>query len=221
MRVALVPTSEVQMLGVPLGSDEFVSRMVESKLLVTSLKVMAKLKEFDDPQAAMYLLRLSYGIVRANHFMRTTPLSQWKDVAVKFDACVRDTAAEILGTNLPGESYVQACVSTKIGGLGIRRLRAGTSPRVRRTRSGMCPRPALLYLCHSMLRLPRSMPPRGRALFLAPLLATLNAFVVWMWSTPTLGSPRCLLALMGKTLCCRPCLSYGCPPLARSACRPW
>jgi hypothetical protein len=121
-RVALVPTSEVQMLGVPLGSDEFVSRMVESKLLVTSLKVMAKLKEFDDPQAAMYLLRLSYGIVRANHFMRTTPLSQWKDVAVKFDACVRDTAAEILGTNLPGESYVQACVSTKIGGLGIRRV---------------------------------------------------------------------------------------------------
>ena len=29
---------------------------------------------------------------------------------------------QILGTNFPGESYIQACVSTKIGGLGIRRV---------------------------------------------------------------------------------------------------
>ena len=121
-QVALVPTSEVQMLGVPLGSAEFVSNFVSGKLLTNSTKVMAKLAEFDDPQAAMYLLRLSYGIVRANHFMRTTPLPQWEAVAAKFDVCVRDTVAQILGTTFPGDSYVQACVSTKIGGLGIRRV---------------------------------------------------------------------------------------------------
>ena len=67
-----------QMLGVPLGSDAFVCKLVEGKLLATSTKVMAKLADFDDPQAAMYLLRLSYGIVRANHFMRTTSLPQWE-----------------------------------------------------------------------------------------------------------------------------------------------
>ena len=66
------------MLGVPLGSDAFVCKLVEGKLLATSSKVMAKLADFDDPQAAMYLLRLSYGIVRANHFMRTTSLPQWE-----------------------------------------------------------------------------------------------------------------------------------------------
>jgi len=97
------------MLGVPLGSSDFVSNMF-------------KLVEFDDSQAAMYLLRLSYGIVRANHFMRTTPLSQWADVANKFDLCIRDSVAQILGTTFPGDSYIQACVSTKIGGLGIRRV---------------------------------------------------------------------------------------------------
>src|SRR5665213_3359552 len=70
----------------------------------------------------MYLLRLSYGIVRANHFMRTTPLPQWSQVAAKFDDRVRDTVTHILGTPLPAESYVQACTSTKIGGLGIRRV---------------------------------------------------------------------------------------------------
>lgn len=121
-RVALVPTDEVQMLGVPLGSDGFVSTFVKGKLLASSTKVMAKLAEFDDTQAAMYLLRLSYGIVRANHFMRTTPLCQWNEVAVQFDLCVRDTVAKILGTSFPGESYVQACVSSKMGGLGIRRV---------------------------------------------------------------------------------------------------
>ena len=77
-QVALVPTGEVQMLGVPLSSTGFVHKFVSNKLLANSVKVMSKLVEFDDTQAAMYLLRLSYGIVRANHFMRTTPLPQWK-----------------------------------------------------------------------------------------------------------------------------------------------
>lgn len=53
--------------------------------------------------------------------MRTTPLPQWEQVAVRFDDCVRETVAQILGTTFPGESYAQACMSTKIGGLGIRR----------------------------------------------------------------------------------------------------
>jgi len=121
-QVALVPTTNIQMLGVPLGDDDFVAGYVEGKMLSSTVKVMAKLAEFEDPQAAMYLLRISYGIVRANHFMRTTPLPQWSQVAVKFDECVRETVAQILGTTFPGESYAQACVSTKIGGLGVRRV---------------------------------------------------------------------------------------------------
>ena len=112
-QVALVPTANIQMLGVPLGCDDFVSGYVEGKLLSGTMKVMAKLAEFEDPQAAMYLLRISYGIVRANHLMRTTPLSQWSPVAAKFDDCVRETVAKILGTTFHDESYVQACVSAK------------------------------------------------------------------------------------------------------------
>jgi hypothetical protein len=120
--VQLVPTSEIQMLGVPLGSQGFVSDYIEGKLLARSVKVMSKLAEFEDAQAAMYLLRLSYGIVRANHFMRTTPLPQWCDVAAKFDECVRDAVCKIIGSPLSGAAYDQACISTKVGGLGIRRV---------------------------------------------------------------------------------------------------
>lgn len=43
------------MLGVPLGADGFVADYVQGKMLSGTVKVMAKLTEFEDPQAAMYL----------------------------------------------------------------------------------------------------------------------------------------------------------------------
>src|SRR6187402_454682 len=72
--VAFVPHSEIQMLGVPLGCDEFVSKFVEKKLLGRLQCTVDKLVDFEDSQASSYLLRVSYSIVRAVHFMRTTPL---------------------------------------------------------------------------------------------------------------------------------------------------
>ena len=74
----LVPHSEIQMLGVPLGDDGFVSEFVRKKLLGRLSETVEKLVGFEDTQAATYLLRVSYSIVRAVHFMRTTPLGQWR-----------------------------------------------------------------------------------------------------------------------------------------------
>ena len=82
-QVKLVPHSEIQMLGVPLGSD------VEKKLLGRLLDTVNRLVEFEDTQAATYLLRVSFSIVRAVHFMRTTPLEQWREQASKFDGMIR------------------------------------------------------------------------------------------------------------------------------------
>jgi len=122
VNVPLVPTEKIQMLGVPLGSSAFVADFVQARLLQPCDSVMSKLADFEDTQAAMYLLRLSYGIVRANHFMRTTPLPLWANQASKFDARVRQTVTDILGCAFTQESYDQACVSTTVGGLGIRRV---------------------------------------------------------------------------------------------------
>ena len=74
----LVLHSEIQMLGVPMGSDAFVSGFVEKKLLGRLQETISKLVDFEDSQSAMFLLRVSYSIVRAVHFMRTTPLHQWR-----------------------------------------------------------------------------------------------------------------------------------------------
>ncbi len=55
------------MLGVPLGSDMFVSEFVESKLLGRLTNTVERLVEFEDTQSATYLLRVSFSIVRAVH----------------------------------------------------------------------------------------------------------------------------------------------------------
>jgi hypothetical protein len=40
---------------------------------------------------------VSFSIVRAVHFMRTTPLAQWKEQAEKFDNMIRSAIERILG----------------------------------------------------------------------------------------------------------------------------
>jgi hypothetical protein len=120
--VAFVPHSEIQMLGVPLGCDEFVSGFVEKKLLGRLQKTVDSLVEFEDSQAASYLLRVSYSIVRAVHFMRTTPLEKWKLQAVQFDNMMRKAIQSILGFPMSDLAFAQACLTPKLGGLGLRRV---------------------------------------------------------------------------------------------------
>jgi hypothetical protein len=116
------PTDKIEILGVPLGSVEFTEKYVNDSLLVATEGVMNKLIEFEDTQAALYLLRLSFGIVRATHFMRTTPLSLWSKHAETFDAKVSHTVFQCLGQKPTPEACDQAAVSTTIGGLGVRRI---------------------------------------------------------------------------------------------------
>ena len=63
-QVTLIPHSNIQILGVPLGSDLFVSDFVESKLLGRLQSTVVKLVDFEDTQAATYLLRVSFSIPR-------------------------------------------------------------------------------------------------------------------------------------------------------------
>ena len=109
------------MLGVPLGSFEFVDDFVKKKLLGRLDDTMQKLVEFEDSQAALFLLRISYSIVRAVHFMRTTPLVQWREQAVKFDAKIRCTAEAIIARPMSDRVYAQACLTPTLGGLGLRK----------------------------------------------------------------------------------------------------
>jgi hypothetical protein len=120
-QVKLVPHSEIPMLGVPLSSDAFVASFVEKKLLGRLQVTIAKLISFEDTQAASFLLRVSYSIVRAVHFMRTTPLRQWKDQSNEFDGMLRGGAEKILGFPMSDATFQQAALTPKLGGLGLRK----------------------------------------------------------------------------------------------------
>ena len=120
-QVKLVPHEQIQMLGVPLGDDGFVSGFVEGKLLDRLQDTVNKLVEFEDTQAATYLLRVSFSIVRAVHFMRTTPLVQWKQQAEKFDVMIRSAIEKILGYPMDDPTFAQACLTPRLGGLGLRK----------------------------------------------------------------------------------------------------
>ena len=95
---------------------------MRDSLLGITEGVMSKLIDFEDSQAALFLLRLSFGIVRATHFMRTTPLSLWSKQAEQFDRKICHTIFQCLGLKPVNEAYDQVSVSTKIGGLGMRRI---------------------------------------------------------------------------------------------------
>ena len=67
----------------------------------------------------MFLLRVSFGIVRVTHTMRTTPLDHWREIAVEFDQGVRAAAEAILGLVFDDRAYDQACLTPSLGGLGL------------------------------------------------------------------------------------------------------
>jgi hypothetical protein len=109
------------MLGVPLGSITFNSEFVAKKLLGRLDKTLGQLGEWSDAQSAFFLLRVSFGIVRATHFMRTTPFEHWFEVGSQFDRQIRGIAESILGFPFPPNAYTQATLTPTLGGLGLRR----------------------------------------------------------------------------------------------------
>ena len=107
-----------QILGVPLGCDEFVATFVEKKLLGRLQSTVDKLVDFEDSQASSYLLRVSYSIVRAVDFMRTTPLYLWKDQARQFDQMIWKAIGSILGFFMDDVTFMQVNLTPKLGGVG-------------------------------------------------------------------------------------------------------
>ena len=101
------------MLGTPLGSASFSASFVKERLFPRVKVAMERLKDLNDSQSAMFLLRVSFGIVRVTHTMRTTPLDHWREMAKEFDEGVRDAAEVILGLVF---DYDQACLTPSLPG---------------------------------------------------------------------------------------------------------
>src|SRR6185312_14190240 len=121
-KIPVTSLADFAILGVPLGPPDTVSPVVRKKLLDGIHPLLEKLTAFEDSQAASFLLRVSFSAVRANHFMRTTPLSHWRDVACSFDSKIRTAFESIVGFPLSNNAYTQASLTPRLGGFGIRQV---------------------------------------------------------------------------------------------------
>ena len=95
---------------------------MNKKILDGIRPLLDKLTSFEDSQAASFLLRVSFSAVRANHFMRTTPLSHWRGVASSFDSTIRGAFESIVGFPLSETAYTQASLTPRLGGFGLRQV---------------------------------------------------------------------------------------------------
>jgi len=84
--------------------------------------MIERLSDFNDIQSALFLLRTSFSIVRATHFMRTTPLAKWSAQAQQFDNEIWHAAQSILGLVFSEQTWKQACLTPRLGGLGLRKI---------------------------------------------------------------------------------------------------
>ena len=120
--IPVTALSDLAILGVPLGPPDIVSPFVAKKLLDGLRPLLDKLIEFEDSQAASFLLRVSFSAVRATHFMRTTPITHWRDVASSFDSSIRGAFEAIVGFPLSPVAYTQASLTPRLGGFGLRQV---------------------------------------------------------------------------------------------------
>ena len=53
--------------------------------------------------------------------MRTAPVDQWQKQAKSFDTMIRSAIENILGFPMDDNSFAQACITPKLGRLGLRK----------------------------------------------------------------------------------------------------
>jgi len=107
-------------LGVPFGTDAFIDRELD-KIARTSCELLQEIKELDDPQVALLILRMS-AAPRMVHLTRAMPLysEQLVDHLVQHDRRVADTLTHILGlVDLTDNQRAQIHLPIRLGGFGL------------------------------------------------------------------------------------------------------
>ena len=124
-RVGIVPYTEdsgIMVLGVPIhpqGSTIFVKDSLESALAKQQI-ALDRLASFPDAQIQHCLLRHCLDAVKVQWLLRTSPCLAHPDVIQHGDSQIRGTLSRILGQPLNDSQWLQATMSLRDGGLGIR-----------------------------------------------------------------------------------------------------
>ena len=103
-------------LGIPIGGDDFVKFIDESKMQT----MLAKLCALNTRVAKFLLLRACFGACRVNHHLRSLDFQHGKVLAQNSSALFREMLNDLLGSPCTDVQFKHACLPGRRGGLGLR-----------------------------------------------------------------------------------------------------
>ena len=109
----------VNLLGAPIGSQDFVRGELKSKVEKIR-KIVELLPSIQDPHTQFVLLRSCLSLPKLSFILRTTDTSPFNDILQEFDRLVRGALSNILGAALTDLQWRQASLPVSMGGLGLR-----------------------------------------------------------------------------------------------------
>ena len=74
-----------------------------------------------DPHQAFVLLKNSFAIPKLTYLLRSSPAYQEEDLLKEFDSIIKDSMSKITNIDFTEDSWTQATLPTRFGGLGIRK----------------------------------------------------------------------------------------------------
>jgi len=112
--------TSLELLGSPLWGDEnFFHKFLSSRLDKVAT-TQDKLALLDDPQVELHLLRSCLSSCKIIHLLRTVPLSVLRPYLCQFDHNLRSCLSRIMQCSLSDQSWCQATLPFRFGGLGLR-----------------------------------------------------------------------------------------------------
>jgi hypothetical protein len=108
-------------LGSPIGDLQFCSERVE-RLCVANEKLLARIVDLGDPQAALHLLRTCASFNKFVYLARTTPPSLIQQALGRCDEEIREAFASLAALQVSDRAWEQCQLSLSRGGLGLRSM---------------------------------------------------------------------------------------------------
>ena len=110
-----------ELLGGPIGSDEFCNRHTQHRVN-KAMEILTALGELPDPQVALTLLRNCASFGKLVFSLRVVPHGKHTSALHCFDDAVRDCFESFLCCSFSDSEWSLASLSTKMGGLGLRNV---------------------------------------------------------------------------------------------------
>ena len=108
-----------KLLGAPLGTTEFCTRAVLSRV-GKARALLTQVAKYEDPQGGLHLLRYCASWSKVQYACRTVPPALITAALSDFDAATRETASVLASGQLPDYSWSLAQLPVSKGGLGLR-----------------------------------------------------------------------------------------------------